>query len=159
MLWAVVALLLKARASGFAVLAIVGAVALWYCTAMIYACIRFIQERAHPLTIVNYITIGMTSGLVTSGALATLVDEQAFAARISDLALGALAIAWFTGSLALHRNARLKPKSRPQSATGIKSARLVQKSMGFTGGSFNTRQFFHGASARALKKSHRSETQ
>ena len=26
------------------------AAALWWCTAMIYACIRFIQEWAHPLT-------------------------------------------------------------------------------------------------------------
>ena len=42
---------------------------LWYCTAMIYACIRFIQEWAHPLTIVNYTVIGLASGLVLAGAL------------------------------------------------------------------------------------------
>ncbi|MEY3981453.1 MAG: hypothetical protein RLZZ281_322, partial [Pseudomonadota bacterium] len=28
---------------------------LWVCTAMIYACIKFIQEWAHPITIVNYL--------------------------------------------------------------------------------------------------------
>ena len=26
---------------------------LWYCTAMIYACLRFIEEWAHPLTLVE----------------------------------------------------------------------------------------------------------
>ena len=28
---------------------------LWLCTAMIYACLRFIQEWAHPLTLVNFV--------------------------------------------------------------------------------------------------------
>ena len=36
------------------VLAIVGAIVLWYCTAMIYACLRFIEEWAHPLTCLLY---------------------------------------------------------------------------------------------------------
>ena len=36
---------------------------LWYCTAMIYACLRFIEEWAHPLTLVNYTLIGLSSGL------------------------------------------------------------------------------------------------
>ena len=37
---------------------------LWLCTAMIYACIRFIQEWAQPLTLVNFMLIGLSSGLV-----------------------------------------------------------------------------------------------
>jgi DMSO reductase anchor subunit len=44
-------------------LSIAGALALWYCTAMIYACLRFVQEWAHPLTIINYTLIGLSSGL------------------------------------------------------------------------------------------------
>ena len=36
---------------------IVLALLLWYCTAMIYRCIRFIQEWAHPLTVANYALI------------------------------------------------------------------------------------------------------
>jgi hypothetical protein len=43
---------------------------------MIYACIRFIQEWAHPLTIVNYTTLGLASGLVTAGALAVLAGDR-----------------------------------------------------------------------------------
>jgi DMSO reductase anchor subunit len=38
--------------------ALLVAAALWYCTAMIYACIRFIQEWAQPLTVVNFTLIG-----------------------------------------------------------------------------------------------------
>lgn len=129
----------------FAWTAIGGALALWYCTAMIYGCIRFIQEWAHPLTVVNYVTLGLASGVVTAGALSVLAGEHDFAQAISPWALAATGLAWVTRSFALRRNARLKPRSTTQSATGINSGRVVQKSMGFTGGSFNTREFFHGA--------------
>jgi DMSO reductase anchor subunit len=134
-----------------ALLAIAAAFVLWYFTAMIYACIRFIQEWAHPLTIVNYVTLGLASGLVTCGALAVAAGEPAFAAALAPWALAALAVAWFTRRLSLRRNARLVPRSSVQSATGINSARVVQKSMGMTGGSFNTREFFHGASMRFFR--------
>lgn len=131
--------------------AIAGAFLLWYCTAMIYACIRFIQEWAHPLTTVNYVLLGLASGLVTCGALAAVAGEAGFATAIAGWALAATALAWFTRVLALRRNARLKPRSTIQSATGIMSPRVVQVSMGLTGGSFNTREFFHGASAVVLR--------
>ena len=55
---------------------------LWYCTAMIYACIRFIQEWAHPLTIVNYTVIGLASGLVLAGALGVASGQPQFVARL-----------------------------------------------------------------------------
>jgi len=134
-----------------AVLAIGGAALLWVCTAMIYACIRFIQEWAHPLTIVNYFALGLASGAVSSGALAMLAGETAFAASLAGWALAATALAWITRGLSLRRNAGLKLRSTPQSATGIQAARVVQTSMGFTGGSFNTREFFHGASLQAFR--------
>jgi sulfite dehydrogenase (quinone) subunit SoeC len=135
----------------FAGLVIAGAIVLWYCTAMIYACIRFIQEWAHPLTVINYTVLGIASGVVTCGALAVLAGEGEFARRLVPWALASTALAWFTRALSLARNARLKPRSTIQSATGIRSDRLVQKSMGMTGGSFNTREFFHGASLHAYR--------
>lgn len=133
-------------------LVLVGAFVLWWCTAMIYACIRFIQEWAHPLTIVNYVTLGLASGLVITGAAAVLAGDRAFASAAGAFALPAILLAWFTRGLSLRRNARLKPRSTTQTATGIRSARVVQKSMGFTGGSFNTREFFHGASRSAMRR-------
>jgi DMSO reductase anchor subunit len=124
---------------------IAGAFLLWYCTAMIYACIRFIQEWAHPLTIANYVLLGLSSGAVLAGALAVIAGDLAFATTIAPWAVGITLMAWVARAMSLRRNAGLKPRSTTQSATGIQSARVVQKSMGMTGGSFNTREFFHGA--------------
>jgi DMSO reductase anchor subunit len=135
-----------------AVLAIVGALLLWYCTAMIYACLRFVQEWAHPLTIVNYTLIGLSSGLVLAGALGAVAGEPSFARAAGSWALAATLAAWLARTLSLRRNDRLKPLSTLQSATGIRGDRVVQKSMGMTGGSFNTREFFHRASLAALRR-------
>jgi sulfite dehydrogenase (quinone) subunit SoeC len=131
-------------------LVVIGALALWYCTAMIYACLRFIEEWAHPLTIVNFTLIGLSSGLVLAGALGAITGEAALVAAAGPCALAVTLIAWLTRWLALRRNATLRHKSTLQSATGIKSSKLVQKSMGMSAGSFNTREFFHHASAAVI---------
>jgi len=132
--------------------AILGALLLWYCTAMIYACMRFIQEWAHPLTIINYTLIGLSSGLVLACALAAALGEAGLLRAAAPWALVATLVAWGTRAMALRRNAALKPKSTLQSATGIRNQHLVQKSMGMSAGSFNTREFFHGASQVALRQ-------
>jgi sulfite dehydrogenase (quinone) subunit SoeC len=132
--------------------AIVVAAALWCCTAMIYACLRFIQEWAHSLTLVNFTLIGLSSGLVLASMLAALLGEQALLRLAAPAAVAFTLFAWATRSLALYRNAALKPRSTLQSATGIHAPQLVQKSMGMSAGSFNTREFFHGASRAALKQ-------
>lgn len=128
-----------------------GALALWYCTAMIYACIRFIREWAHPLTIVNYVMTGLACGAVACGAVAALTGDAAWEQWLRGVAVLAIAVAWSLRAVALRRNARLKPKSTLQSATGLTSPRIAQKAMGMTGGSFNTREFFHGATPFALR--------
>jgi sulfite dehydrogenase (quinone) subunit SoeC len=132
--------------------AIVMAAALWCCTAMIYACLRFIQEWAHSLTIANFTLIGLSSGLVLASALAAVLGQQALLRLTAPAAVAVTLSAWATRSLALYRNAALKPRSTLQSATGIHAPDLVQKSMGMSAGSFNTREFFHGASRAAFKQ-------
>lgn len=131
--------------------AIAGAALLWYCTAMIYACLRFIREWAHPLTLVNYTLIGLSSGLVLGAALAALTGEPGLARHIGGWALAATALAALARLAALRRNAALAPVSTLQSATGIRATRLVQKSMGMSAGAFNTREFFHGASQAMVR--------
>ncbi|HEY9237685.1 MAG TPA: DmsC/YnfH family molybdoenzyme membrane anchor subunit [Burkholderiaceae bacterium] len=131
--------------------AIVLAALLWYCTAMIYACLRFVQEWAQPLTLVNFTLIGLSSGLVLASALAAFAGEAALLRVAGPAALGVTLVAWVTRSLALRRNATLKHQSTLQSATGIHSPNLVQKSMGMSAGSFNTREFFHGRTLAVLK--------
>lgn len=133
------------------ILAVALSLVLWYCTAMIYACIRFVQEWAHPLTIVNYVTLGLASGAVLYCGLAVILGQKELAAAAVPWAAALTVLAWITRGLALRRNARLKPRSTTQSATGIRNERVVQRSMGFTGGSFNTREFFHGATAATMR--------
>jgi len=135
----------------FPVLAIVGAIVLWYCTAMIYACLRFIEEWAHPLTIINFTLIGLASGLLLACALAALAGDADMLAATGTSALVVTLAAWATRLMSLRRNAGIRHKSTLQSATGIQSPKLVQKSMGMSAGAFNTREFFHGASQAAVQ--------
>jgi DMSO reductase anchor subunit len=124
--------------------------ALYVCTAMIYASIRFLQEWASPLTVANYTLLGLASGFT----LATLLAGALAPELAAGYALGAtvFTLAGFVSrGLSLLRNARLKPKSTLQTAIGIKHPRIVQKSQGFMGGSFNTREYFHGRTAAMLR--------
>ncbi len=125
---------------------------LWLCTGMIYAGIRFIQEWAHPLTLLNYLLTGLASGAVLAAGLAALAGESRLLAGAVPAAL-ALTLAAAAGRLAsFRRNAALKPLSSLQSATGIRARRLVQMSMGMSAGSFNTREFFHRLGVHALQR-------
>jgi DMSO reductase anchor subunit len=135
----------------FPALAIVGAIVLWYCTAMIYACLRFIEEWAHPLTIVNFTLIGLASGLLLACALAALAGDAELLTATGTSALAVTLAAWATRVMSLRRNAGIRHKSTLQSATGIQSPKLVQKSMGMSAGAFNTREFFHGAQQATLR--------
>jgi DMSO reductase anchor subunit len=132
--------------------AIVVAALLWYCTAMIYACLRFIQEWAQPLTLVNFALIGLASGLVLASALAAGAGEAALLHVSGPGALLVTLLAWATRALALRRNATLKHQSTLQSATGIRAPNLVQTSMGMSAGAFNTREFFHGRTRALLQQ-------
>ena len=138
-----------ARALPWAV--VIGALVLWYCTAMIYACLRFIQEWAHWSTVANFILIGLASGGALACALAASAGEGALLASLAPWTTLATLLAALSRWHSLRRNAALRPVSTLQSATGISARKLVQKSMGMSAGAFNTREFFHGASQRAVR--------
>jgi DMSO reductase anchor subunit len=125
--------------------------ALFLCTGMIYACLKFLQEWASPLTVVNYFLLGAASGFTLATALAAWAAPS-LTAFFGLLAVALTALALLTRGAALLRNARLKPKSTLQTAIGVKHPRIAQKSQGMMGGSFNTREFFHGRT-RALMRS------
>jgi DMSO reductase anchor subunit len=132
-------------------LAAVLCLALFACTAMVYASIRFLQEWASPLTLLNYLLLGCASGATLASALVAARLTPSEAAPFAAAAL-ALTIAGLASRVAsLRRNAGLKPRSTLQSATGIKHPVIVQRSQGFMGGSFNTREFFHGKAASVVK--------
>ena len=126
------------------------ALALFVCTAMIYACLPFLREWHSPLTVINYLLLGSASGFTLATAFAAarapeLVRFYAIWALILTL------LAFVSRSASLLRNSRLKPKSTLQTAIGIKHPRIIQKSTGFMGGSFNTREFFHGKSPMTVR--------
>ena len=119
--------------------------ALFICTGMIYACIKFLQEWSHPLTVINFTLFGLSSGFL----LATLLAQYcapAFTTLFGMCALILTLLALVTRIWSLIRNSKLKPKSTLQSAIGVRHGKIQQKSQGFMGGSFNTRDFFHGVS-------------
>lgn len=125
--------------------AMLAAFALFTCTGMIYACLRFIREWYSPLTVINYTLLGAASGFTLAAAYAGLMaPELVYFYTGWAITLTLLALA-FRGA-ALIRNARLKPKSTLQTAIGVKHPNIAQKSQGFMAGSFNTREFFHGRS-------------
>jgi DMSO reductase anchor subunit len=126
------------------------AFALFVCTAMIYASLKFLAEWHSPLTVINYILLGGASGFSLAAAFAAFTAPE----LVSFLAGWAVIITLLglVGRAAsLYRNARLKPKSTLQTAIGIKHPRIVQKTQGFMGGSFNTREFFHGSTVAVLR--------
>ncbi|MGV0950028.1 MAG: dimethyl sulfoxide reductase anchor subunit family protein [Azonexus sp.] len=126
------------------------AFALFVCTAMIYACLRFLHEWHSPLTVLNYILMGGASGFTLAAFYAALAAPSQTNFFVSwAIIITFLAFAGRSASLA--RNARLKPKSTIQTAIGMKHPYIVQRSMGSMGGSFNTREFFHGKSEAFLR--------
>jgi len=134
-------------------LALAGAAALWWCTAMIYACLRFVEEWAQPLTLVSFVLVGLSSGFVLGCALIAATAGPAGPALAVQLAAVALCVAaGVARAAAIARNARLRHRSTLQSATGIAGANLRQISMGMSAGSFNTREFFHRATQAALRR-------
>ena len=131
-------------------IASIAAFVLFGCTAMIYASIRFLQEWHHWLTVANYAFFGIASGFTLAAAFTAwqgieLVNFFGFWAVFFLIA------AFLTRSASLYRNARIKHKSTAQSAIGVRHNAVVQKAQGFMGGSFNTREFFHGKSEGVLK--------
>jgi DMSO reductase anchor subunit len=136
------------------VLGVVGtllAFLLFLCTGMVYACIRFLREWASPLTIINYILMGGSSGFILA-ALYSAVTAPTQTGFFAGWAIIITVLALLGRIVSLVRNARLKPKSTIQTAIGIKHPRITQRSMGAMGGTFNTREYFHGMSQAFMRR-------
>ncbi|MDH4051612.1 MAG: dimethyl sulfoxide reductase anchor subunit, partial [Rubrivivax sp.] len=133
------------------VLAALLALALFLCTGMIYGAVSVIREWATPLTPLNFALLGIASGLTLGTALAALGNET-LVPTAALLALGATLIAALVRGATFWRNATLAPKTTLQTAIGVRHPHIVQSSQGQMGGSFNTREFFHGAAAQVLPR-------
>ena len=123
--------------------------ALFLCTAMIYASIRFLQEWHSPLTVLNFTFLGLASGFMLAAAYSAYLGSD-LVGFFGTWAVIATLVALFGRLAALARNARLVPKSTAQTAIGVRHRAVVQKAQGASAGSFNTREFFHGCSDSTL---------
>ncbi|MGA0090371.1 MAG: dimethyl sulfoxide reductase anchor subunit family protein [Burkholderiaceae bacterium] len=138
-LWAVVA-----------PLALLACLAMWICTAMIYGCLKFLQEWATPWTPVAFILFGLTGGALFFGLSRAVLPVEGLV--VSKLLIGLmLLVSLVVKAIIFKRNAGLRPKSTLNSATGI-PGNVRQVTMGIMGGSFNTREFFHGVSLGLMRQ-------
>lgn len=124
--------------------------ALFICTGMVYAGIKFLQEWATPITVINYILLGGASGFCFATLFAAFQAPD-LTLFYAGWTLIITMLAFVTRGFSLYRNARLKHISNLQSAIGVRHTQIKQKSMGFMGGSFNTREYFHGTTHLFLK--------
>ena len=124
---------------------------LFLCTAMIYACIKFLQEWSSSLTVVNYTLFGMASGFTLATALASYMGLAEQTQFLGGWAIALTVTVLLTRSASLYRNSRIKHKSSIQTAIGLRHNKIQQKSQGAMGGSFNTREYFHGKTEMFLK--------
>jgi DMSO reductase anchor subunit len=117
---------------------------LFVCTAMIYGCIKFLQEWHSPLTVINFTLMGMASGFAVATALSAYMDTE-LTSFYAAWAVFFTVLALVFRIISLIRNSRIKPKSDLRSAIGVNHSNIKQIAQGSMGGSFNTREYFHGA--------------
>lgn len=129
----------------------VAAFALFVATAMIYASVRFLQEWHTPLTVANFTLFGIASGFMLAAAYSAWLGNE-LVAFFGTWAVIATLLGLLSRSASLVRNSRIKRKSNLQTAIGVRHTSMAQTGQGATGGSFNTREFFHGTSARTLRR-------
>ncbi len=124
--------------------------ALFICTAMIYASVKFLQEWACVLTVSNYILLGGASGFTLAAAYAAYAAPE-LVGFYAGWAIIITLLGLTSRAASLFRNSRIKYKSTMQTAIGVRHNTIQQKAMGMMGGSFNTREYFHGKTAAFLK--------
>ncbi|MEH6456738.1 MAG: DmsC/YnfH family molybdoenzyme membrane anchor subunit [Cocleimonas sp.] len=124
--------------------------ALFICTAMIYGCIKFLQEWHSPLTVVNFSLLGMASGFTLATALSAYMGAE-FTQFFASAAIFLTILAAFFRIASMVRNSKIHPKSDLKSAIGVNHPVIKQISQGSMGGSFNTREYFHGKKMSFVK--------
>ena len=125
------------------ILGLLACLALFVCTGMIYACLKFLQEWNSPLTVINYILFGMVSGYTFATLYAMFMEASLLSYFTTWTVILTITALVFRGA-SLVRNSKIKRKSTIRSAIGVRHTHIQQKAQGSMGGSFNTKEFFHG---------------
>ncbi len=126
--------------AGFA--AVLAICALFICTAMIYACLKFLRQWHSPLTVLNFFLMGCASGFTLACVLAVFSRDVRFG-YFAGMAIALTLAALISRFVTLLRNRDLRSPSSLQSAIGVHHPTIRQIAQGAMGGSFNTRAFIH----------------
>lgn len=124
--------------------------ALFVSTAMIYASVKFLEEWHSTFTVANFTLLGLASGFMLAAAYSAYIGNPLVSFFGTWAVLLTLA-AFVSRGAHLRRNARIKHKSTVQTAIGVRHTAVVQKAQGAMGGSFNTREFFHGRTPETVR--------
>jgi DMSO reductase anchor subunit len=116
--------------------------ALFVCTAMIYASLKFLRQWHSPLTVLNFFLMGTASGFTLATVLAVATAAGPFG-YFSAMAISLTLMALTSRLFSLSRNRNLRSPSTLQSAIGVHHPTIRQMAQGAMGGSFNTRAFMH----------------
>ncbi len=133
------------------VLGTLASFALFVCTAMIYGGVRFIQEWHTPFTVTNFTFLGAASGFMLAAAYSAWIGNP-LVTFFGTWAVLLTLMGMASRMAHLIQNAQIKPKSTVQTAIGVRHTVIAQKAQGATGGSFNTREFFHGQSQSTVER-------
>ena len=136
------------------VVAVVAILALFLCTAMIYASLRFLRQWHSPLTVLNFFLMGTASGFTLASLLSAVSGSGAFA-YFCGMAIFLILAALTSRVASLARNRRLRGPSTLQSAIGVHHPSIRQIAQGAMGGSFNTRAFMHSYGPSVLRLTRR----
>ena len=136
------------------VVAVVAILALFLCTAMIYASPRFLRQWHSPLTVLNFFLMGTASGFTLASLLSAVSGSGAFA-YFCGMAIFLILAALTSRVASLARNRRLRGPSTLQSAIGVHHPSIRQIAQGAMGGSFNTRAFMHSYGPSVLRLTRR----
>ena len=123
-------------------LAVLALCALYVCTAMIYASLKFLRQWHSPLTVLNFVLMGSASGFTLATAFSAVTADDRFS-YFAGMAISLTLMALISRVASLLRNRRLRNPSSLQSAIGIHHPTIRQIAQGAMGGSFNTRAFLH----------------
>lgn len=134
--------------------AVFAVIALFACTAMIYASLRFLRQWHSPLTVLNFFLMGTASGFTLASLVAAALQSGPFA-YFCGMAVFLTVAALVSRLASLARNRRLRGPSTLQSAIGVHHPTIRQIAQGAMGGSFNTRAFMHTYGAGVVRLARR----
>jgi len=135
-------------------LAVLAIFALFICTAMIYASLKFLRQWHSPLTVLNFFLMGTASGFTLATVLAVATAAGLFG-YFSAMAIFLTLAALVSRLSSLARNRNLRSPSTLQSAIGVHHPTIRQMAQGAMGGSFNTRAFMHSYGPGVVRLSRR----